>query len=307
MLQVAGVSKSFGDVRALDRVSLDVDAGEVVVLLGPNGAGKSTLVSIICGLQAPDEGHILIDGRDLAEAGAAARSHLGVAAQDVALVRTRTVRQNLRYFGALAGASSRDLDERIEEVVVDLGLGDVVDKKVLLLSGGEQRRAHVAAALVGEGTVLVLDEATSAVDLSSRTAILQRIERARDEGKAVLYTTHLLDEVAELTARVVIIDHGRVVVDLPIDELLALHAQPAVEICFSKPVRRLPKRLGAEVHGPMVRVVTADPGQAIAGVLQAVSGAEVRSIEIVRPGMAAAFLALTGRQFDPDGVDEGAP
>ena len=300
VLEVTGISKRFGSLQALDDVSFSAAAGEIVSLLGPNGAGKSTLVSTISGLIRPDAGGVVIDGVRLDQKGRRARSRLGVASQDIALVRTRSVRDNLRFFGTLAGARGKDLEQRIAGLIDDFALGGILDQKVLLLSGGEQRRAHVAAALVRRAQVLVVDEPTAGADLDSRAAILGRIARERDEGRTVLYTTHAMDEVAELGARVVIIDRGQVIVDTTVPELVAEHARATVEVRFVEPLPGLPVHVDAAIDGTLVRIATHEPGRAIAELLRVSDGAEVDSIEVIRPGLAAAFLSLTGRRFDAD-------
>ena len=297
MLTVSGVSKRFGETRALDGISFSIDDGEIVALLGPNGAGKTTLVSIISGLVPADAGRVTIGGHDIGDNPAAARAQLGLAGQDIALMQSLSVRHNLRFFAAIAGLSRAEADERIGELARDFELERLLDTKVMLLSGGQQRRVHVAVALVGRPSVLLLDEPTAGSDLESREAILARVLRERDDGRTVLYTTHAMDEVTELGARVVIVDHGSVVADSTVPALLAEHTQAAVEVRFARPVRRLPKALGAAVDGNVVRVTTHEPATAISQLLASSKGVEVLGIEVVRPGLASAFLVLTGRRF----------
>ena len=298
MLAVAEVSKSFGATRALAGVSFEVGDGEIVGLLGPNGAGKTTLVSIICGLIPSDGGEVVIGGVDLRRDPAGARGLLGVAAQDIALVQSLSVRQNLRFFGGLAGIGRTEVNDRIDELVADFDLGGFLDKKVLLLSGGQQRRVHIAVALVGRPKVLLLDEPTAGSDLESREAILRRVLRERDAGATVLYTTHAMDEITELGARVVIVDNGEVIADSTVPELLANHTQATVEVRFARPLRRKPpKALQATVDGALVRVSTDDPAKAIREVIACGKDIEVLGVDVIKPGLASAFITLTGRRF----------
>jgi ABC-2 type transport system ATP-binding protein len=304
LLRVAEVSKSFGTTRALAGVSFEVGDGEIVGLLGPNGAGKTTLVSIICGLIPPDGGDVVIGGVDLRRDPAGARSLLGVAAQDIALVQSQSVRQNLRFFGGLAGLGRAEVNHRIDQLVADFDLGGFLDKKVLLLSGGQQRRVHIAVALVGRPKVLLLDEPTAGSDLESRDAILRRVLVERDAGATVLYTTHAMDEITELGARVVIVDNGAVIADSTVPDLLANHTQATVEVRFARPLRRKPpKTLEATVDGALVRVSTSDPATAIREVIACGGGIEVLGVDVIKPGLASAFVALTGRRF---GEEENA-
>ena len=302
---MAEVSKSFGTTQALAGVSFEVGDGEIVGLLGPNGAGKTTLVSIICGLIPPDGGDIVIGDVDLRRDPAGARGLLGVASQDIALVQSLTVRQNLRFFGGLAGLGRAEVDHRIDELIADFDLGGFLDKKVLLLSGGQQRRVHIAVALVGKAKVLLLDEPTAGSDLESRDAILRRVLRERDTGATVLYTTHAMDEITELGARVVIVDSGAVIADSTVPDLLANHTRPTVEVRFARPLRRKPpKALQATVDGAVVRVSTDEPGKTISEVLACGPGIEVLSVDVIKPGLASAFLTLTGRRFGEEGDAE---
>ena len=300
MLEVERISKRFAATQALDGVTFRAADGEIVGLLGPNGAGKTTLVSIISGLVRPDDGRIIIAGHDLAKAGSAARRHLGVAAQDVALVQSLTVRQNLSFFGGMARRRGPAFERRIDELVTDFDLGAFVDRQVLLLSGGQQRRAHVACALVGEGDVLLLDEPTAGADLEAQEQILKRISAEASAGRTILYTSHAMDEITALGARVVIIDGGRVIADSTVPELLAQHTRAAVEVHFAHAIRRKAPNAQTTIDGHVVRVTTDDPAKAIGALLKWSNGNEIVNVEVIRPGLAAAFVALTGRQFDAE-------
>lgn len=298
MLEVSGVTKRFGSFEAVADVSFSVERGEIVALTGPNGAGKTTLVSVISGLTPPDGGEVSVGGFRLKEDGAAARALLAVAAQDVALLQTMTVRANLRFFASLAGGTVSDTERRLADVSADLGIADLLEKKVLLLSGGQQRRVHVAAALVARPQLLVVDEPTAGADIESREAILGRMLRERDGGTAVVYTTHAMDEVASLDARVLILERGRLVADASVERLVREHAQAGVEVRFAHPPTALPEELRAGLDGAVLTVKTDDPTTTVGRILDSTAGSEILAIDIVRPGLEAAFLALTGRRFD---------
>jgi ABC-2 type transport system ATP-binding protein len=200
----------------------------------------------------------------------------------------------------MARRSGAALDRRIDDLVADFDLGAFVDRQVLLLSGGQQRRAHVACALVGEADVLLLDEPTAGADLEAQEQILKRISAEASAGRTILYTSHAMDEITALGARVVIIDRGHVIADSTVPELLAQHTRAAVEVRFAHPIRLEPPNPQTTIDGDVVRVTTDDPARAIGSLLSWSNGSEIVNVEVIRPGLAAAFVALTGRQFEED-------
>ncbi len=217
MLEVAGLVKRFGDVVALNGLDLRVAPGEVVGLVGHNGAGKTTAVEVILGLVRPDAGTVLVGGVDALAEPRRARALTGVAAQDLQLYVTATVRQNLTLCAGLAGLPRRAADEALDEV----GLAEVADRRVAVLSGGQRRRVQAACALLGRPRLLLLDEPTVGADPSTRSALLAAVRRRADEGAAVLYTTHYLPELVELGATLAAVRAGRVVARGSQAELLA--------------------------------------------------------------------------------------
>lgn len=207
MLDAAGLTKRYGDVRALDGFDLRVVAGEICGLIGHNGAGKTTFVEVVTGLIRPDAGTVTIAGRSPRRS----RDRYGLAPQEIALYLSVTVRQNLRLFGALAGLRGRRLTTAIEEIAIGLELADVLDQPVGLLSGGQRRRTQAATAMVHRPPLLLLDEPTVGADPQTRQALLARIRAAAHDGAAVCYTTHYLPELVELDASLAICSAGRVI------------------------------------------------------------------------------------------------
>ncbi|GAA2689495.1 ABC transporter ATP-binding protein [Actinoplanes palleronii] len=207
MLHAHGVTKRYGAIRALDGFTLDVAAGEITGLVGHNGAGKSTFAEILTGLVEPDAGTVLIGGRTPG----AARGDVGVAPQQIALYPAATAREHLRLFGGLAGLRRRDLAAASDEVIDDLRLGDFLDRRTGLLSGGQQRRVQAAIALLHRPGLLVMDEPTAGADPETRQSLLAVLRRRAADGCAVLYTTHYLPELAELGATIAVARQGRVI------------------------------------------------------------------------------------------------
>jgi ABC-2 type transport system ATP-binding protein len=224
MLDVENLRKSFGELVAVGDVSFTVAPGQLVGLLGPNGAGKTTTVSMIAGLVTPDHGEVRIGGRRLAGDTDPLKRRIGLVPQDIALYDELTARDNLRFFGALYRLRGEALDEAIASALELVGLAERGRDRVKTFSGGMKRRLNLAAGLLHDPDVLLLDEPTVGVDPQSRNAIFENLEGLKRRGKALLYTTHYMEEAERLADRIVVIDHGRVIAD---DTLAGLYAGSA--------------------------------------------------------------------------------
>jgi ABC-2 type transport system ATP-binding protein len=224
MLEVKHLRKSFGSVVAVDDVSFTLRKGELVGLLGPNGAGKSTTVSMIAGLVTPDQGEVLINGKRLAGDTDPAKRRIGLVPQDIALYEELSARENLRFFGSLYALTGPALEQRIASTLALVGLGDRARDRAKHFSGGMMRRLNLAAGLLHDPDILLLDEPTVGVDPQSRNAIFDNLEQLKSQGKALLYTTHYMEEAERLADRIVVIDHGRAIAD---DTLAGLQSRVA--------------------------------------------------------------------------------
>ena len=213
MLTVSHLRKTFGSLVAVDDVTFGLERGQLVGLLGPNGAGKTTTVSMIAGLLTPDRGDVLVDGRRLAGDTDPAKRKIGLIPQDLALYDELTARDNLQFFGALYGLRRAALDGAIAAALDLVGLADRVGDRVKTFSGGMKRRLNLAAGLLHDPDILLLDEPTVGVDPQSRNAIFDNLETLKQRGKALLYTTHYMEEAERLADRIVVIDHGKVIAD----------------------------------------------------------------------------------------------
>ena len=213
MLTITNLHKSFGRTVAVNGVSFGVERGQLVGLLGPNGAGKTTTVSMIAGLVTPDQGTVTIDGLVPSGDASPVKRRLGLVPQDLALFDELSARSNLRLFGALYGLSGPALDEAIASSLTLVGLADRAGDRVKTFSGGMKRRLNLAAGLLHDPDILLLDEPTAGVDPQSRNAIFDNLEQLKSRGKALLYTTHYMEEAERLADRIVIMDHGRVLAD----------------------------------------------------------------------------------------------
>ncbi len=219
MLDVRHLRKSFGPLVAVDDVSLSLKRGELVGLLGPNGAGKTTTVSMIAGLITPERGEVLVDGERLRGDTDPKKRRIGLVPQDLALYDELSARANLRFFGALYSLAGAALDKAIASALELVGLADRVNDRVATYSGGMKRRLNLAAGLLHDPDVLLLDEPTVGVDPQSRNAILENLEVLKGRGKALLYTTHYMEEVERLADRIVVMDHGKVIAEDTLDGL----------------------------------------------------------------------------------------
>ena len=213
MLNVKALRKTFGTLIAVHDVSFSIGEGQLVGLLGPNGAGKTTTVSIIAGLLTPDRGEVLVAGRRLAGDTDPSKRKIGLIPQELALYDELTALDNLRFFGALYDLSGVALARAIRAALDLVGLADRVGDRVKTFSGGMKRRLNLAAGLLHDPDILLLDEPTVGVDPQSRNAIFDNLRALKARGKALLYTTHYMEEAERLADRVVVIDHGKVIAD----------------------------------------------------------------------------------------------
>ncbi len=233
-LALHGVMRSYGPVKAVDDVSFDVVAGELVALLGPNGAGKSTLFQLLSGLFTPDRGRIAVMGHDMSRDPLPALAGLGIVFQQMTLDLELTVRGNLMFHAGLHGIPSAEAKRRIGEELGRVGLTADADKRVETLSGGNRRRVEVARALVHRPRVLLLDEPTVGLDPASRASLIATVQGLRaSQGVAVLWATHLCEEVADAD-RVIVLHKGKVLANASPAELMTSQGAGSVEAAFLK-------------------------------------------------------------------------
>lgn len=302
-----GLTKRFKDFTAVDNLSFDVRRGEIFSLLGPNGAGKTTTLSMLSCLLPPTAGEALIDGHSIVSAAPAVKQVIGVVPQELALYPTLTARQNLRFWGQMAGLSGADLRHRIDELLEQVTLTDRAGDRVETYSGGMKRRLNIAIGLLHRPQLVFMDEPTVGIDPQSRRRILDMVRELRDEGMTVIYTTHYMEEAEELSDRVGIIDHGKLIALGTQDELTRLvGSDEAVQLHLGEGdtgaalIPALSAIDGVHQASAANGTITLNVTGAAATLAQAVSaanaaGARIRSIEIQEPNLEAVFLHLTGR------------
>jgi sodium transport system ATP-binding protein len=210
-LEAESLGKRFGAVTAVGDVSLHVRAGEIVGLLGPNGAGKTTTLRMLAGILTPDRGRVVIDGVDVHVDPIAAKRRLGFLSGDTQLYQRLSPREMLRYFAALYELAPARAAARVDTLIGELDITAFADRPCGTLSSGQKQRANVARAFLHEPQLLILDEPTTALDVVSGQFIVQAIRRARDAGRAVLFSTHIMGEAEYLCDRIALIHRGGIV------------------------------------------------------------------------------------------------
>jgi sodium transport system ATP-binding protein len=234
VIEVRGLHKSFGATRAVDAVSFVARDGEITGLLGPNGAGKTTTLRMLYTLMRPDAGTISVDGRDAQLEPLAVRRALGVLPDSRGLYKRLSARENIEYFAALHGLSAAAARERSDALIATLAMQDFAERRTEGFSQGERVKTAIARALVHAPRNVVLDEPTNGLDVMATRSLREFLRTLKSAGCCLLLSTHLMQEVAALCDRIVIIAHGRVVADGAADELRALAGEQQLEEAFVK-------------------------------------------------------------------------
>jgi ABC-2 type transport system ATP-binding protein len=304
-IEVNSLQKSFGAFKAVQGVTFSACQGEVLSLLGPNGAGKSTTISMLSGLLAPNSGDAAIMGHSILSDPAGAKACLGVVPQDIALYPDLSARENLAFWGKMYGLRGALLRERIDETLQIIGLSDRQKDKVGSFSGGMKRRVNIGAALLHKPAVVIMDEPTVGIDPQSRRHILDSVQELNRQGMTVLYTTHYMEEAAELSHQIAIMDAGKIIARGTYPDLIRLVGeQTRIELALnSESERILPQwksipgvsRLDG-LDGKVTALVD-DSNRVLPRLFDAAakSGVRILGIDIQEPNLETVFLHLTGR------------
>ncbi|NND81279.1 MAG: ABC transporter ATP-binding protein [Gammaproteobacteria bacterium] len=296
-ITVAGVSKRFGDLLALDNVSLSISQGEFFGLLGPNGAGKSTLISALAGLLRVDSGELQIMGADVRREYRHARRNLGVVPQEIVIDPFFTVRQTLQFQSGYFGVKNNE--QWIDELLEQLNLTDKQDNNMRQLSGGMKRRVLIAQALVHKPPVLVLDEPTAGVDVELRQSMWRFIRRLHGEGHTIVLTTHYLEEAEQLCDRIGIINQGKIIALESKQDLLArglgskllVRAAHTIETVPLEYQERIVRQQGRELELVLYR--DRDSIMEILDRLRATS-MQIEHVSVVNDSLEDVFVQMTG-------------
>ncbi|HZJ02134.1 MAG TPA: ATP-binding cassette domain-containing protein [Thermoleophilia bacterium] len=310
VIQVNDLRKQFNPpdgTVAVDRVSFAVEGGEIFSLLGPNGAGKTTTISMLSCLLRPTGGEAWVAGSSIIEEPRQVRDHLGVVPQEVALYLDLNGRENLRFWGRMYGLSGDELERRIDEVLDLIGLAERQRDRVADYSGGMKRRLNIGVALLHRPEVLFLDEPTVGIDPQSRRSILDGIKDLNSAGMTVLYTTHYMEEAQEISDRIGIMDHGRMVNCGTHAELVRLVGEETrVNVSIDGGPEKVAKRweglAGVRIlsrEGSDLRLLVKDAQDAIPRLFQQAerAGSRLTAITVEEPDLEDVFLHLTGREL----------
>jgi ABC-2 type transport system ATP-binding protein len=313
-IRVAGLIKTYGDVRAVDGVDFEVAPGTVLGLLGPNGAGKTTIVRVLTTLQGPDAGDICVAGVDAVAEPARLRERIGLAGQYASVDESLTGAENLVMVGRLYGMKRKEAKARASDLLERFSLADAADRAVKKYSGGMRRRLDLAAALVANPPVLFLDEPTTGLDPRSRLDLWAMIEELVSEGTTVLLTTQYLDEADRLADDIAVIDHGKVIAQGTPTELkgrvggerleVKLEDQAQGEQAIDVLAALSDERPAAD--GDMVTLAVRGRNGTIVDAVQRLgaAGVGVADIGLRTPTMDDVFLSLTGRAVEAEETDE---
>ena len=313
-IEAVALRRSFGDNEAVAGVDLTVEPGEVYGFLGPNGAGKSTTVKMLCTLLTPTSGTATVAGFDVATQAGEVRLRIGVALQDASIDGKQTGRELLDMQGRLYGLRSADIASRMAEVIELVDIGTAIDDRVASYSGGMKRRLDLAMSLIHRPEILFLDEPTTGLDPSSRSAVWAEVRRLnREFGMTIFLTTQYLEEADELANRVAIIHHGRIEAEgtplelkrsIGTDLIVAeVDGDPASAVAALEAVDGVS---GVEVHGHELSMATANGASVIAGVAVALNGCgvPVTSLTLRTPTLDDVFLSVTGHHLAADDSDD---
>jgi len=304
-IEVTHLKKSFGEFEAVQDASLAAARGEVLGLLGPNGAGKSTTISMLSGLLEPSGGEASIMGFSVTKEPERAKNSLGVVPQDIAIYPDLSARENLDFWGKMYGLRGATLKSRVDETLEIIGLADRQKDLVGKFSGGMKRRVNIGAALLHKPDVVIMDEPTVGIDPQSRRHILDNVKQLNQKGMTVLYTTHYMEEAAELSHHIAIMDKGKVIAYGTHDELIRLvGGQTRIDLALNTEGDQiLPKWKSLDgvkqidsLDGK-ITVLVDDSNRVLPRLFDAISNTETRitSVDIQEPNLETVFLHLTGR------------
>ncbi len=293
--------------NAVDHLSFEIEEGEIFSLLGPNGAGKTTTIAVISTLLRPTAGHVVVNGFDVSRDPMGVRRSIGVVPQEIALYDDLSAEENLRFWGEMRGLGGAQLRREVEEKLEMTGLTGQARSRVKTFSGGMKRRLNIAVGLLGSPPLLLMDEPTVGIDPQSRRYILDWVKRLNEAGTTILYTTHYMEEAQELSDRIGIIDHGRLIALGTLEALIRqVGAQETLilRVAREEDAPRLLDMLRpvegveqADRRGDRLTLNVRSASAVLPRLLKRAeeAGIAIRTIDIREPNLEAVFLHLTGR------------
>ncbi len=305
LIKVDGLVKKYNEKTAVAGITLSIEKGELFGLLGPNGAGKSTTISMLAGLVKPTSGSIHINGADISKHPIEGKKRIGLVPQEIALYPTLSAVDNLRFWGRMYGVTGKRLKERVTEVLRIVNLEDRKNQIIKSYSGGMQRRINIAAALIHEPEILIMDEPTVGIDPQSRNYILETVKELNGAGITVIYTSHYMEEVEFLCTKIAIVDDGKIIAMDDKENLKKTMLDgEVIDIRLSEISPELVKSLhGLEAVRHIqqndydLSLSVNDADQALTDILTVISGHQARIVQmkVEEPNLESVFLKLTGK------------
>lgn len=301
MIKIQSLSKNYGDFTAAEDISFVVEAGEIFGLLGPNGAGKSTTINCISGLLKPTNGEVSINQHSVMGEPIKAKTSLGLVPQDLALYEDLNGQENLNFWGQAYGLSGTGLQQRITEVLQQVGLESRAKDLVSNYSGGMKRRLNFACAILHKPQALLLDEPTVGVDPQSREHLLSAVEALKEQGTAVLYTTHYMEEAERLCDRLAIIDHGKLIAQGTVNELRSEMGEKDL-ITLNGDFSQTDQAVIAdfeliEWQDGYVRFMAENAAGQLSEILARFDQNQVKQTAVQQANLESLFIKLTGREL----------
>ncbi len=304
-IEVKNLHKAFGDLKAVDGVTFEVEKGEIFSLLGPNGAGKTTVISMLSCLLRPEEGDAQVMGHSIRTDQMGVKSVLGVVPQEIALYEDLSARENLTFWGKMYGLRGPALKSRVDEVLEIIGLTDRAKEQVKKYSGGMKRRVNIGIALLHKPQIIYMDEPTVGIDPQSRRSILDSVLKLKTEGTTVLYTTHYMEEAQELSDHIAIMDQGKMIAIGTHEELVkivgamdritvTINAESAKVLEAWKAIRGVTQ---VSANDGTLTILADDSNRVLPRLFEtaASNGARITSVAIQEPNLETVFLHLTGK------------
>lgn len=305
MLETVKLTKNFKNNKVVDEVNLYLEEGESVGLLGPNGAGKSTTIGMISSLLRPTSGDVKLNGKSIIKDASEIRKVLGVVPQEIALYEELSAYENLKFFGRAYRVPKDILEDRIQEVLAKVGLKERQKERIKTFSGGMKRRINIAAALLHQPKILILDEPTVGIDPQSRNHILETVRELNKAGTTVLYTSHYMEEVEQLCHRVYIMDHGKVIASGTKEELLSiLSSEDTIRIVLNKKtdvfiakIKAFPSVLQVEEMNDGFKILAKKGSNLLSNLVHTAEqeGIQIVNYQVEIPSLEDVFLHLTGK------------
>ena len=303
MIEVKGLSKIYGSFQAVNNVNFVAKAGEIFGLLGPNGAGKSTTINCISGLISPTDGSVLINGHNITTDSVKAKQSLGLVPQELALYEDLSAYENLVFWGSAYGLSGNQLQERIQQVLNEVGLETRQKDAVNQFSGGMKRRLNFACAVLHKPAALLLDEPTVGIDPQSREHLMQAILKLKEQGTAVIYTTHYMEEAERLCDNLAIIDKGEIIATGTVDALRSQLGERDLitfQGQFQNPESSELESLGAEILEQSeneIRLLINDAPKNLSSVMKSIESqhGKISNVNLAQANLESLFIKLTGR------------